>query len=180
MVNAFGRVPPGVRSHVVHIFVVDGSRPDGTISKSGGSNNDRFVIRGPIDDAAFAHEAFHSVDAGFSAGDNFTNAYNIDSCVPDNYANSSPAEDFAQLGVWLDYETNGIPISDYIEKDQSCMVAQLTLVRKYAHQFLDLDESVCFDRRPNDQNVTPSETVGIKTLNVESAPPIKFEFDDKW
>lgn len=179
-VNAFGRVPPGVRSHVVHIFIIDGSRPDGTIGKSGGSNNDRFVIRGPIDDAAFAHEAFHSVDAGFSSSANFTAAYDDDSCVPDNYANASPSEDFAQLGVWLDYETNGIPISDYVEKSQVCMVSQLTTVRKYAHQWLDLKESKCFTRRSNDEIVTQSETVGVKAMDAGTTRPIKFDFEDEW
>lgn len=180
MVNAFGRVPPGVRSHVVHVFVLDGSRPDGSIGKSGGSNNDRFVIRGPIDDAAFAHESFHSVDKGFSSSSTFTTAYNADSCVPDNYANASPAEDFAQLGVWVDYDTNGMPISSYLDKDQGCMSNQLSAVRDYAHQFIDLDESACFNRRPNDQIVTPANEASVKVAESGPAPPIKFEFEDEW
>lgn len=179
MVNAFGRVPPGVRSHVVHIFILDGSRPDGSVGKSGGSNNDRFVIRGPIDDAAFAHESFHSVDKGFSSSSTFTDAYNADSCVPDDYANAAPPEDFAQLGVWLDYDINGIPISSYLDKDQSCMRNQLEAVRNYATQYIDLATSACFDRRPNDENVTPSSEVNV--LDVEGpAAPIRFEFEDEW
>ncbi|KAF2251888.1 hypothetical protein BU26DRAFT_516626 [Trematosphaeria pertusa] len=182
MVNAFGRVPPGVRSHVVHIFILDGSRPDGSIGKSGGSNNDRFVIRGPIDDAAFAHESFHSVDKGFSSQSTFTDAYDADSCVPDNYANSSPAEDFAQLGTWLDYDINGVPISSYLDKDQGCMKNQLEAVRAYATQYIDLNTSECFDRRPNDGNVTPAASTGVKALDVDDgpAPPITFEFEDEW
>ncbi|KAF2703536.1 hypothetical protein K504DRAFT_463591 [Pleomassaria siparia CBS 279.74] len=191
-VNAFGRVPPGVRSHVVHIMVLDGSKPDGTMSKSGGSNNDRFVIRGPIDDAAFAHEAFHSVDVGFSGSDDFTRAHSIDSCVPDNYANASPAEDFAQLGVWLDYETNGIRISAYVgpDRDQSCMVAQLTLVRKYSEQWMDLKMSKCFERKPNDLNVVPNAKMGVLGVAADgeeeeervrkAAPPIKWEHEHVW
>ncbi|KAF2177791.1 hypothetical protein K469DRAFT_719460 [Zopfia rhizophila CBS 207.26] len=195
MVNAFGRVPPGVRSHVVHVFVVDGSRPDGSIGKSGGSNNDRFVIRGPIDDAAFAHESFHSVDKGFSSSSKFTDAYNADTCVPDDYANASPAEDFAQLGVWLDYDTNGIPIANYLNKDTGCMANQLRVVKEYAGGHINLDTSKCFNRRPNDENVSPAASAKVRAANTgsvetdtveneasepETLPPVVFDFEDTW
>ncbi|KAF2476847.1 uncharacterized protein BDR25DRAFT_162608, partial [Lindgomyces ingoldianus] len=96
MRNAIGRVPPGARSNVVHYFVVSGDKPDGTISTSAGSSNDRVLLRGSLHDAVFMHETMHSVDK-FSSKQPFTDAYNADSCVPDAYSNASPAEDFAQL-----------------------------------------------------------------------------------
>ncbi|KAF1960128.1 hypothetical protein CC80DRAFT_582482 [Byssothecium circinans] len=166
MVIAFGRVPPGIRSGVVHVFVLDGSRPDGSIRSSGGSNNDRFVIRGPIADAAFAHESFHSTDKGFSCSAAFMNAYNAD---------ASPAEDFAQLGVFVDYDTNGTPISSYVSKEQSCMRNQLDAVRMYAGDKINLATSRCFARRPNDGNVT-----GSAFDEPPTTAPIVWEFEDHW
>jgi hypothetical protein len=189
MVNAFGRVPPGIRSRVVHLIVVDGSRPDRSISKSGGSNNDRITIRGPIDDAAFMHESMHSVDQGFHESAQFQNAYNADSCVPDNYANTSPAEDFAQLGVWVHYDSNGIPIRNYIDRDFSCMGHQLEVVGQYAGGQINTHTSHCFDRRPNDDNVSatsrrPNSTgmgmTGGETAGIEVLPPAVNEYEDHW
>ena len=179
MVNAFGRVPPGVRSRVVHVFVVDGSRPDGSIGKSGGSNNDRFIIRGPIDDAAFTHESMHSVDQGFSSSQTFKTAYDGDTCVPDDYSKSSNAEDFAQLGVWTSYDTNGMPIKNYLNRDWTCMANQLAAVKTYAGNAINLKTSKCAARRPNDVNVTPSLD-SIVAGQEEPLPPVAFEFEDEW
>ena len=60
------------------------------------------------------------------------------------------------------------------------MVAQLTTVRKYAHQWLDLKESKCFDRCQNYERITLYESVGVKALDAGSAPPVKFDFEDEW
>ncbi|KAF2708702.1 hypothetical protein K504DRAFT_363205, partial [Pleomassaria siparia CBS 279.74] len=87
----FGRVPPGIRSRVVHSLIISES------TGSAGSNNDRILFRGPVGPAVYLHESMHSADSGFPDTTAFTDAYNADTCVPDNYANASPAEDFAQL-----------------------------------------------------------------------------------
>ncbi|KAF2873629.1 hypothetical protein BDV95DRAFT_445127, partial [Massariosphaeria phaeospora] len=97
VVDSFGRVAPAVRSHVIHVMALDGTKPDGSVSASGASVNNRC----PINDAVFQHEAFHSIDKGFSESKEFTEAIAADSCVPDPYSNSSPAENFAQLATWL-------------------------------------------------------------------------------
>ncbi|KAF2272074.1 uncharacterized protein EI97DRAFT_345096, partial [Westerdykella ornata] len=91
MARDFGRVPPGIRSRVVHAMSIRENQA------SAGSADDRILFRGLVKPAVYLHEAMHSADQNFHSSTEFTNAYNSDTCVPDNYANSSPAEDFAQL-----------------------------------------------------------------------------------
>ncbi|KAF2016924.1 hypothetical protein BU24DRAFT_419973 [Aaosphaeria arxii CBS 175.79] len=173
----FGRVPPGIRSRVVHALSVQDS---GT---SAGSGNDRILFRGNVKPAVHVHEAMHSVDQGFSRSTTFTNAYNQDSCVPDDYANASPAEDFAQLGVWIQYDTNpSTKLRSYVG-DFSCMGHQLEQVGIYAGEQLNKATSKCFDRRPNDANVSVAFAKGtgkIKASEVETLPATPLEFEDVW
>ena len=106
---------------------------------------------------------------------------NQDTCVPDNYANASPAEDFAQLGVWISYDTNPqTKVSSYVG-DFSCMGHQLETVGRYAGQQLNKATSQCFDRRPNDPNVSVAlkrNTGEIKASEIEVLPPVVWEFED--
>ena len=67
-VNDFGRLPPGIRSRVVHALSIQDS---GT---SAGSSNDRILFRGAVKPAVHVHEAMHSVDQGLSRSSTFTNA----------------------------------------------------------------------------------------------------------
>ncbi|KAH7139486.1 hypothetical protein B0J11DRAFT_516900 [Dendryphion nanum] len=171
----FGRVPPGIRSRVVHALSIQ----DG--GGSAGSSNDRILFRGGVGPAVYLHEAMHSADQGFSGSTTFKGAYDRDSCVPDNYANSSPAEDFAQLGVWISYDTNPqTKVRSYVG-DFSCMGHQLETVGSYAGEQLNKATSKCFDRRPNDANVSVAfkRNAGeVKATEVETLPPVVFEYED--
>jgi hypothetical protein len=64
----FGRVPPGIRSRVVHTLIIQDSGP------SAGSSNDRVLFRGNVKPAVYLHESMHSADQGFSGSSTFTNA----------------------------------------------------------------------------------------------------------
>ncbi|KAF2105448.1 hypothetical protein BDV96DRAFT_509348 [Lophiotrema nucula] len=178
MADSFSRVPAAVRSKVVHFMAVSGGRPNNVVVKGAGSNDDRITFVGPLQDAVFAHESFHSVDQGFHDTATFQNAYNADSCVPDNYANASPAEDFAQLGVWLDYDTNGRPINQYFTKSQACMQNQLNAVRTYAQGLYDLTKGgrTCSARRPNDATVSATNSAKFKALDVQLLPPVELDY----
>ena len=171
----FGRIPPGIRSRVVHTLSIAESGP------SAGSSNDRVLFRGSVGPAVYVHEAMHSADQGFSASSTFANAYNQDSCVPDDYAKSSNAEDYAQLGVWIHYDTNPqTKVHTYVG-DFSCMGHQLETVGQNAGEQLNKATSKCFDRRPNDPNVSVAFKRGtgqIKASEIELLPPVKWEFED--
>ena len=64
----FGRVPPGIRSRVVHTLIIQDSGP------SAGSSNDRVLFRGNVKPAVYLHESMHSADQGFSGSSTFTTA----------------------------------------------------------------------------------------------------------
>ncbi|KAH7091901.1 hypothetical protein BKA62DRAFT_776163 [Auriculariales sp. MPI-PUGE-AT-0066] len=90
----WAKVPAGIRSYTGAILAV----------KAGGCSalnyNRRFIrFHGDCDSTVFLHEAGHSLDAGFSGEKRFTDAVAKSTCVPDSYANASPAEDWTQNNV---------------------------------------------------------------------------------
>lgn len=177
LADSFSRIPAAVRSKVVHFIGVSGARPNGLV-KGAGTGNDRITFIGPCNEAIFVHESFHSVDQNFHSSTTFQTAYAADSCVPDNYANASPAEDFAQLGVWLDYDTNGRPIKEYFTKDPGCMANQLSAVRTYAQDLFDLKRGgkVCSARRPNDGVVSATTSAKFRLLAEQLLPPLELDY----
>ncbi|KAH8886627.1 hypothetical protein GQ53DRAFT_844854 [Thozetella sp. PMI_491] len=178
MLDKFGQIPPGVRSYVVHMITVSATQC------SGGSNNDRFQISGNCTDREYMHESMHSVDQGFHDSITFSTAYNADTCVPDNYALSNWAEDFAQVGVWMSYNINGHQdMAAYLGVNASCMDNQYAAIKTYAGTKIDQSTSVCSTRRPNDGNVDASgqsvNAKGARISSIQSArAPIQWEFED--
>jgi hypothetical protein len=65
--------------------------------------------------------------------------------------------------------------------DFSCMGHQLEQVGIYAGEQLNKATSYCFDRRPNDPNVSVAFAKGtgeFRASSIETLPPAKFEFED--
>ncbi|KFY40588.1 hypothetical protein V494_03439 [Pseudogymnoascus sp. VKM F-4513 (FW-928)] len=103
MIDLFGRLPIHERQYITNVIAVPG----------GGSAYETsaiVVFQGPVGTpSVFQHEVGHAVDSyhndvGSSETDLFKNAINADSCVPDDYANSSNAEDYTQNSVLALYE----------------------------------------------------------------------------
>jgi len=69
----------------------------------------------------FNHEAAHSLDQGTNGGAAWQTAVAQSSCVPDDYANSSYAEDFAQVEVMYNYLLH----KGSFPKDASCLNPQI-------------------------------------------------------
>ncbi|KAK1255616.1 hypothetical protein MKX07_007875 [Trichoderma sp. CBMAI-0711] len=101
ILDIFGRLPVRMRSFVRHLVFIPGA-------KSAGSNGDNVLLRGDIDVTVFAHEIGHSLDSHafdpsygvpFSTGNVWISNYNLDSAVPDPYAQTSQQENFAQQTV---------------------------------------------------------------------------------
>ncbi|KAL6790959.1 hypothetical protein J3E68DRAFT_411704 [Trichoderma sp. SZMC 28012] len=101
ILDIFGRLPVRMRQFVRHLVFVPGN-------KSAGSNGDNVLMVGDVDVTVFAHEIGHSLDSHafdpsygvpFSTGNVWVSNYNLDSAVPDPYAQSSQQENFAQETV---------------------------------------------------------------------------------
>lgn len=100
MVAEFGRLPPRLRSWVRHIIAFSGEDENGNVGTGAGSSDDIIVFYGTAGTPTiFIHEAAHSIDQGFSGEQDWEDTYESDTCIPDNYATSSPAENFAQVTV---------------------------------------------------------------------------------
>ncbi|KAH7091881.1 hypothetical protein BKA62DRAFT_723556 [Auriculariales sp. MPI-PUGE-AT-0066] len=90
----WAKVPTGIRSYTGAILAVKAS------GCSGLNYGGQFIaFSGDCDDTVFLHEAGHSLDAGFSGEQRWTGAVNNSSCVPDDYSNASPAENWTQNNV---------------------------------------------------------------------------------
>lgn len=167
MVDGMGTVPHGVRSMVAHVVNMNGFGGGG-----GGSSNDRIYYGGRPEETFFSHESMHSNDKGFSISEDYQKAYDADTCVPDDYSNASPAENFAQLGTWLNFGINGKEIDPYTGKDASCMKNQLEAAQKWLGDKLPLATTKCAPRPANDANV--SGTVKARDV-VRADPAVGFE-----
>ncbi|KAM7203798.1 hypothetical protein V8F20_003804 [Naviculisporaceae sp. PSN 640] len=103
MVNQFGRLPVKMRNYVRHVISV----PYGGGAHAWSGVGD-VMFRGSVSDAAaltvWIHEIGHCIDnhngvggnSDFSATSTWLTAFNADTGVPDDYARTSQAENFAQ------------------------------------------------------------------------------------
>ena len=165
MVDGMGTVPHALRSRVSHVSNMNGYGGGG-----GGSSNDRIYYGGRPAQTFFSHEVMHSNDRGFSISKEYKAAYDKDTCVPDNYANASPAENFAQLGTWLNWNINGKKVDPYVGKSSDCMKNQLKAVQKWLGDALPLATSKCVPRPANDKNVAAKRKAGL----IEADPNVDF------
>jgi hypothetical protein len=171
MVDGMGTVPHGVRSMVSHVINMNGFGGGG-----GGSSNDRISYGGRPAQTFFSHESMHSNDKGFSISQEYQVAYDADSCVPDDYANASPAENFAQLGTWLNFGINGKPIDPYTGKDASCMKNLLEASQKWLGDKLPLATTKCAPRPANDENVQAKRSA--RDVIVKRDPMKRFKREE--
>ncbi|KAH7091883.1 hypothetical protein BKA62DRAFT_723558 [Auriculariales sp. MPI-PUGE-AT-0066] len=90
----WAQVPAGIRSYTGAVLA---TKQNGC---SAVNYNRRFIrFHGDCGTTVFLHEAGHSLDAGFSGEKRWSDAVDKSSCVPDSYANASPAENWTQNNV---------------------------------------------------------------------------------
>ncbi|CAF1106878.1 unnamed protein product [Didymodactylos carnosus] len=74
----------------------------GKCGGAGSSGDVSYYCEPTMHISVFIHESAHSTDRGTSASNNWCDAVEQDSCVPDGYANSNYADNFAQVVVlWV-------------------------------------------------------------------------------
>ncbi|KAH7102817.1 hypothetical protein BKA62DRAFT_90806 [Auriculariales sp. MPI-PUGE-AT-0066] len=116
-----GQIPPGIRSYV-GAFLATKSEFCNAVT----FNGDFIRVHGKCGSSVMLHEAGHALDDGFSGSKKFKDALNKDKCVPDSYANTNTAEDFAQLTVMEAYETRFKKLPGH----PSCLHNQMMTLRK--------------------------------------------------
>ncbi|KFY43255.1 hypothetical protein V495_04067 [Pseudogymnoascus sp. VKM F-4514 (FW-929)] len=128
LIDYFGRLPVHERQSVSYVIGVPGG---GSAYEIGGL----VVFQGATASVSvFQHEVGHAVDAynnadgTSSSTKEFLDAIDGDTCVPDDYANSSNVEDYTQVGVLLMYNTVVPGGLDKIGADYSCLSKQLAVV----------------------------------------------------
>ena len=155
----FGQVPPAIRSHVRHIFVMNGTwTPAGQSPRSSGrarTGDDNTAIWGPAEQFIFLHEAIHTVNQHFSDTALWRNAMGNDTCLPSVMSSLSPAEDLAEAAVLYAYGANTNAVYD-LAINTNCLANRLKAVGDHMGNDLNFKTSTCSARRPNTPIVTPS------------------------
>ncbi|CAF3873389.1 unnamed protein product [Rotaria sordida] len=98
MIDTMGKVPAPIRRYNKAMI----SSTAGKCGGAGSSGDVSFYCAGNMHVSVFIHESAHSMDRGKSASREWHDAVARDSCVPDPYANSNYADNFAQVVVlWV-------------------------------------------------------------------------------
>ncbi|CAF4756577.1 unnamed protein product, partial [Rotaria sp. Silwood1] len=95
MIEMMGRVPYAIRRYNRAMI----SATAGKCGGAGSSGDVSFYCQPNMHISVFIHESAHSADRGTSASHDWRSAVQNDWCVPDGYANSNYADNFAQVAV---------------------------------------------------------------------------------
>lgn len=125
MIDMMSKVPSIIRRNVLAMV----SATQGTCGGAASSGDVINFCDQNMAVSVFIHEAAHSFDKGKSGSDEWHNAVAQDSCVPDAYANSNYAEDFAQVAVVWSSLIGKTPGAEY-----ACMDDQLQLMNNYTDE----------------------------------------------
>jgi len=129
---SFSTVPAGIRSYVGGALAVAASGPSAgssgdfisthvSVSSFYLSSHHLVAFDGDCLRTVFLHEAAHSLDQGLSGSTVWHNAVANSTCVPDDYANSSYAEDFAQMEDMYNYRRH----RDTFPMPAACLIPQM-------------------------------------------------------
>ncbi|EIM86333.1 uncharacterized protein STEHIDRAFT_157835 [Stereum hirsutum FP-91666 SS1] len=97
-VDHLARVPVGLRRNVGTVFIMKDSSAH-AYTEAGDIH-----FFGVCSQRTWVHESTHASDHGHSSSEEWINAVDGDSCVPDSYAQSNYVEDFAQVSVLQVYQ----------------------------------------------------------------------------
>jgi hypothetical protein len=132
MIEMMGRVPYAIRRYNKAMI----SATAGTCGGAGSGGDVSFYCHPNMHISVFIHESAHSADRGRSGTNEWRNAVQHDSCVPDPYANSNFADNFAQVAVLWTHLV-GERLHPTLGGDKfSCMRNQLQHISKALPAFL--------------------------------------------
>ncbi|CAF1014410.1 unnamed protein product [Adineta steineri] len=132
MIEMMGRVPYAIRRYNKAMV----SATSGTCGGAGSSKDVSFYCDPNMQVSVFIHESAHSTDRDTSGTNQWHNAVQQDSCVPDPYANSNIADDFAQVVVlWTHLVGQGLHPTLGGEQF-SCMRNQLQQIKTKLPPFI--------------------------------------------
>ena len=127
MIDMMGKVPYPVRRFNRGMI----SSTAGSCGGAASGGDVSFYCESNMHISVYIHESAHSLDRGRSGSKDWHDAVARDSCVPDNYAMSSYAEDFAQVVVvWIHLVGTGRH-QDFGGNQYSCMRNQLQQMSIY-------------------------------------------------
>ncbi|KFY21781.1 hypothetical protein V493_07131 [Pseudogymnoascus sp. VKM F-4281 (FW-2241)] len=184
LIDYFGRLPVHERQSVSHVMAVPGR---GSAYEAGGV----VVFQGKTASLSiFQHEVGHAVDAynnpdgSSSSTQEYLDAIDGDTCVPDDYANSSNVEAYTQVGVLLMYNTVVPGGLDNIGADYTCLSKQLAVVAARQQAAMQLG-GTCSWRHPYGKVVSMDpesgnnkRAVGPKpVMNLVAGHPLAVEKD---
>ncbi|PGH30818.1 hypothetical protein GX50_06404 [[Emmonsia] crescens] len=153
MVTRVGRLPPGLRSHMLHLVAFNHVSVGGAAVLPW----NMVMIFGEAQDSVYMHEASHCIDGGFYKSETFKAAKAMDSCWPTGYSRSSDIELFAEIGVVYLYDKSGKTL---IERgyNPACLAHGLKAIDEYVGRDYQRNGSKCFKRRPNSKVIYPTES----------------------
>ncbi|KAJ4147525.1 hypothetical protein LMH87_002037 [Akanthomyces muscarius] len=171
MTELFGRMPVRMRQFIRHIIALPGQR-------SAGSSGDNIQMNGDVEITVFIHETGHSLDshafdpklgAPFSNGKAWTDAYNKDSAVTDDYAQTSQQENFAQETVVSVYDKNVKGGIGKIQPNAQAIRNAYTTLEKYIGNII-IPGGVCTHRLENSPSVPKADSA--RTRLVPKSEPV--------
>lgn len=127
MIDTMGKVPAPIRRYNKAMV----SSPAGACGGAGSSGDVSFYCSSNMHVSVFIHESAHSMDRGKSASGEWRDAVARDSCVPDPYANSNYADNFAQVVVLWVHLVGTNRHQDFGGAQFACMRNQLHQMAKY-------------------------------------------------
>ncbi|KAL5043456.1 hypothetical protein BDW71DRAFT_188118 [Aspergillus fruticulosus] len=168
LVDTFGRVPVRMRSWVRHVLTIPGDNwafnSNGNICFSGTTSQNLDVA---------LHETGHSLDllgaygdGALSSSQEWLDAYNADSNVPDNYARSNQVENVAQNTVVAVYDKNvpgGFP---GVQGDYAKIQNQYTLVEDKAGDQI-IPGGTCDRHLENSETVPMSGSTAKRDIKIK-------------
>ncbi|KLJ12223.1 hypothetical protein EMPG_12713 [Blastomyces silverae] len=152
VIRRVGKLPPGLRSHMVHLIAFEHSSVGGAAILP----LNMVFIFGEAQDSVYMHEASHCIDRGFYRSETFRTAKARDSCWPTHYSKSADIELFAEIGVLHLYDKSGKTLLER-GHDPACLANGLKAIDDYVGLDYQRDGTKCFKRKPNSRTVYPSE-----------------------
>jgi hypothetical protein len=127
MIDTMGKVPAPIRRYNKAMV----SSTAGTCGGAGSSGDVSYYCSSNMHVSVFIHESAHSMDRGKSGSSKWRDAVARDACVPDTYANSNYADNFAQVVVlWVHLVGKGRD-KDFGGNQFACMRNQLQQMARY-------------------------------------------------
>jgi len=177
MVQYFGIIPVRMRQTVRHILAV----PDNGTSAYYLAGN--IVLKGTVGPTAVVHETGHGVDSlafdaslgkPFSSGKTWLDAYNADTAVPGDYAQTNQQENFAENTVVALFDYTWPSQLPKIQPSWKTIQHQYTTIQQQLGENIHRDGK-CTARLPNSQSVPIGNSRKTRRETLGSRPDVSLK-----